>query len=203
MATDVAAFAKQLKEEGIDAARQEAERIIAEAQAKAAQMIEEAKSSVQKIHQEAQEEIARQRQRSEAELKLVGRDLILNVKQQIEGVAVSLLREKVGKALSTEEVLRNALSELIKSQKTGKEWEVTLGPTIGQPLAQAVVEDLFKESEAQIRLADGFMKAGFQMKTAGGSEVIEISDESVTEAFRRLLSPELQKILDSKIEAPK
>ena len=203
MATDVAAFAKQLREEGIEAAKQEAERIIAEAKAKAAQIVDEAKSSAAKLHQNAQEEIARKRQRSEAELKLVARDLILTVKGQIEQVAAGLLREKVAKALSTEEVVKASLIELMKNQSTGKEWEMTLGTTVGQPLAQAVVGDLFQTTGASVKLSEGFKKAGFQLKGLGGTEVVEVSDESITEAFRRLLSPELQKILDSKIEASK
>jgi len=201
MATDVAEFAKQLKEEGIEAARLEADKIIAEANAKAEQIIKEAKSSTQKMLQETEAEISRKFQRSEAELKLVARDLILNVKRQIEQVAQDLLKGKTAQLLSSEEVIRAALMELIKCQKTGKEWELALGPTVGEPLAQTVVDELFKSHEAQLKLTDGFKKSGFQLKTKAGTEVIEVSDDSIADAFRRLLSPELQKILDAKVEA--
>ena len=38
-------------------------------------------------------------------------------------------------------------------------------------------------------------KAGFEMRSGGGSEVFELTDESVTETFKKLLSPELKKLL--------
>jgi len=203
MATDVAEFARQLREEAIDAARTEAEKIAAEARAKADQIMRDARLSAQKLQEDTEHEIARRFQRSEAELKLVARDLMLNVKRQIEQVAQDLLKQKTGELLSSEEVLKSAILELVRNQKTGKEWELALGPTVGEPLANAVVEDLFTSENAHMKLLDGFKKAGFQLKSRAGSEVIEVSDESLADAFRRLLSPELQKILDAKIEAAK
>jgi V/A-type H+-transporting ATPase subunit E len=203
MATDVAAFAKQLKEEGIEAAKREAETIISEAKAKAGRIIAEANGAAQKMKEDAAAEISRDRQRSEAELRLAARDQILGVKQQIERVASALLKEKVAQALSTEEVVKSALLELVRSQKTGREWELSLGPTVGKPLAQAVVDELFKTDGAKVKLAEGLKRAGFELKTHAGTEVIDVSDESVTEVFRRLLSPELQKILDAELAADK
>lgn len=203
MATDVAEFARQLREDGIDAARTEAEKITAEARAKADHIIKEAKLAAQKMHEDTEHEIARRFQRSEAELKLVARDLMLNVKRQIEQVAQDLLKQKTGDLLSSEEVLKSAILELVRSQKTGKDWELALGPTIGEPLAKAVVDELFTSEDAHMKLIDGFKKVGFQLKSVTGPEVIEVSDDSLADAFRRLLSPELQKILDAKIEAAK
>lgn len=201
MATDVAEFAKQLREEGIEAARLEAERIIAEARAQAEQITREARLGRQKMLEETEQEITRKFQRSEAELKLVARDLMLNVKRQIEQVAQELLKQKTGELLSLEEVLKAAIIELVRSQESGREWELALGKTVGEPLARAVVEGLFNSENARMKLIEGFQKAGFQLKPAGGSEVIEVSDDSLAEAFRRLLSPELQKLLDAKITA--
>jgi V/A-type H+-transporting ATPase subunit E len=201
MATDVAEFARQLKEEGIEAAKKEAESIIAEAKAKAGEILAEAKSSAEKFQQVAQEEIARNRQRSEAELGRTARDLILGLKSQVEQVAAVLLREQVGQAFAMEEVVKAAIMELVRTQKTGRAWELALGPTVGKTLAEAVVADLFRTAGAEVKLGEGFKRAGFELRVQGESEVIEVSDASVAEAFRRLLSPELQKILDAKVQA--
>jgi vacuolar-type H+-ATPase subunit H len=43
MGTDVASFAKQLKEDGIDAARKEAEKIVADAKKEAGKILENAR----------------------------------------------------------------------------------------------------------------------------------------------------------------
>lgn len=200
MATDVAEFARQLKEEGIEAARLEGEKIIAEANAKAEQIISAAKASAEKMLQDADAEIVRKSQRSESELKLVARDLILSVRRQIEEVAQQLLKGKTAQLLASDEVIKSALIELIRCQKTGREWELALGPTVGEPIAQVVLDDLFKSEEARVKLTDSFKTAGFQLKSRAGTEVIEVSAESVAEAFRRLLSPELQQILSTQFE---
>ncbi len=200
MASDVAAFAKQLREEGIEAAKQESEAILSDARSKAAKIIEEAESAAQKTQQEMQDAVARSRQRSEAELKLVARDLILKIKQQIEQVAAWLLKDKVAKALSVEDTLKTALIEVVKSNQSGKNWELSLGPVVGEPLAKVVVESLFREAGAEVKLTEGFKKAGFTLTSQSGSQVIEVSDDSLTDAFRSLLSPELQKMLDKMID---
>ncbi|MCK8603651.1 hypothetical protein [Desulfoferrobacter suflitae] len=201
MATDVAEFARQLRQDGIDAAQSEAQKIIAEARATAEQTTTEAKLSAQKMLAEAEQEIARKFQRSEAELKLAARDIMLKLKRQIEQIVQDLLKEKTGKVLSCEQVIKSAVMEVIKSQKTGSDWELALGPSVGEPLAKAVVDEFCQSEHSQMKLVDGFNKAGFQLKSKVGSEVIEVSDDSMAEAFRRLLSPELQRILNSKIEA--
>ena len=54
MASDVAAFAKQLREEGIDAARQEGEAILSEARSKAAKILEDGDLAAKKIQKDMQ-----------------------------------------------------------------------------------------------------------------------------------------------------
>lgn len=198
MAMDVATFAKQLKEDGIDAARSEAEKILSDARAKAEALKKEGEAAAQKRLQSIEEEATKFRQKAEAELRLVARDLLIDVKRQIEKTMGTLLKEKIAGALALDEVVKSAILELLKSQKSGKEWELALGPTVGKSLAAAAVTELFKTAGAQGKLVEGFKGAGFELKAKGGTEVIEVSDESVATAFRALLSPELIKLLDTK-----
>lgn len=200
MGTDVAAFAKQLKEDGVEAAREESERIKNEARTEAGRMIEEAKGAAQKFQQEAELELSRKQARFEAELQLVARDLMLNLQQQVETIATILLKNKVAMAFDSEETLREAILAVLKSQESGQEWELALGPTVGKSLAELTAGELFRDDAAAVRLTEGFAKAGFELRGVAGSEVIEVSDESTAEAFRRLLSPELKKILNTAVE---
>lgn len=193
MAMDVAAFTKQLREDGIEGARLEAEKIIAEAKRRAQHIIDEATSSAKKLKHDAQEEITQKVQRSEAEMKLVARDLILMVKKRIEEVAGGLLLEKVTQVLASDEVIKSALTEIVRQHHDVQDWELTTG----RSLAKAAVEDLFKKAGARVKLAEGLKKTGFELRAKDGAEVLEVTDESVVEAFQRLLSPELGKILDA------
>lgn len=198
MGTDVAAFARQLKEDGIQAAQQEAEVILQEAGKKAEALIADGARQIQAMKQAAEEDIARQRQKAEAAFRLTARDLILEVRKQIEEIGGVLLTGPVQQALNSANVIEKSLIELLKAQKTGQEWELSLGPTVGKPLAKLTLENLFKHEDAKVKLADGLKKAGFELKTVTGTEVIEVTEESVVEAFRRLLSPEFAKLLTEK-----
>jgi len=121
--------------------------------------------------------------------------LILSVKSCIEKMATNLLGEKVKDALSAQDVVKEALMELVKSQKTGEEWAISLGPIIGKPLAKTVVESIFKDVQGKVRIEESLKQAGFELKSGSGAEVIELTEESVKDSFRRLMSQDLAKML--------
>jgi len=196
MGIDVATFTKQLREEGIDAVRHEAEKILADAKAKADHEKEQAKTAARRMVQEGEAEIARHRQKVEAELRLAARDLILDVKKRLENLTRALLQPVVAEKLSAADVVESSIKELLKTQKTGREWEIALGPVVGAKLTQAVLSDLFKNAGARVKLGENLKTAGFTMRDASSGEVIELSESSVSEAFGRLIAPELRALLD-------
>lgn len=197
METDVAAFAKLLKQDGIDAARTEASMILEEARARAAEIVQQAQAAAEKVLRDTQSEIDSQRQRQAVEIRLVARDTMLRVKEEIERVALLLLRQPIGEALAANEVVRAAIVELARNSAPGQEWEIRVGPKIGKALVQAAVNDLFKGREAAVTLVEEFRKSGLEFRTGAG-EVLELSEESVAAVFRRLMSPELSRLLDSR-----
>lgn len=197
METDVAAFARHLKQDGIDAARAEAATILDEARAEATAILQQAKTAAEIILRDTQSEIESRHQRQIVEIRLVARDTMLKVKEEIERVALLLLRQPIGDALAADEVVRAAIVELVQSSMPGQEWEIRVGPRIGKALVQATVNDLFKGREATATFVQEFHSSGFEF-LSGTGEVLELSEESVTEVFRRLISPELSRLLDSR-----
>jgi len=197
METDVAAFAKLLKQDGIDAARAEASGILDEARTRAAEIVRQAQAAAGKVLRDAQSEIESLRQRQAVEIRLVARDAMLKVKEEIERVALLLLRQPIAEALTADEVVRAAIVELVQNSASGQEWEIRVGPRIGKALVQATVNDLFKGREAAATLIEEFRRSGLEFRSGAG-EVLELSEESVTDLFRRLMSPELSRLLDSR-----
>ena len=195
MGTDVAAFAKQLKEDGIDAAKKEAENILAEARKEAKKLLDNAKSEIEKMEKDAENRIAQKRANSEAEVQLAARDLMNSFRKRIEEVGTGLLKGKIAENLNDKEVVKNAISELLKTQKSGQEWELAMGEKLGKSLADTVTA-LFKAEDATVKLTEELKKAGFELKAAKGNEVIEVTEDSISESFKKLLSPELKKILE-------
>ncbi|MDD2997503.1 MAG: hypothetical protein EOM80_01945 [Erysipelotrichia bacterium] len=194
MGTDVATFARQLKEDGIEAARSEAAKILADARKEAEKIVSTARAESTKMEKEAQNRIQQNRHRSEDEMKLVIRDLLNSFRKRIEEVGTTLLKGKVAESLNDKEIIKVAIGELLKSQKAGQEWEIALGEKIAKPLAETVVA-LFKEKGASVKLAAEMSRAGFELRV--GNEVFEVTEESVTESFKKLLSPELKKLLEA------
>ena len=197
METDVAAFARQLKQDGIDAARAEAARILDETRAQAAEVLQQAQVAAEKLLRDARSEIESHRQRQAVEIRLVARDAMLKVKEEVERVALLLLRRPIGEALAADEVVRAAIGELVRGVASGQEWEIRVGPRIGKALAQAAVDDLFKGRDAAVTLVEEFRRSGLEFRSGAG-EVLELSEESVAEVFRRLMSPELSRLVDAK-----
>lgn len=197
MGTDVAAFAKQLREDGIDAAKKEAEKMVADARKESKKLLDSARAEIEKMEKDAELRIAQKRSNSEAEIQLAARDLMNSFRKRIEEVGSQLLKGKVVEALDEKAVVTNAISELLKTQKTGQEWELALGEKVGKPLADTVVA-LFKGTGASVKLAAELKKSGFELRSDKGHEVIEVTEDSITESFKKLLSPELKKILEAK-----
>ena len=98
--------------------------------------------------------------------------------------------------MEDKEVLKVAITELLKNQQSGKNWEVSLSEKVAKPLADVVVAS-FKDNGAVAKLVAGLKKAGFEAHATGENEVFEVTDESITESFRKLLSPELKKLLEA------
>ena len=105
--------------------------------------------------------------------------------------------EKAKDTLAANEIVRTAIVELIQNSPKGQQWEISVGPKIGKALVQAAVNDLFKGREASVTLVEEFRTAGLEFRNGAG-EVLELSEESVAEVFRRLMSPELSRLVDSR-----
>ena len=196
MGTDVASFAKQLREDGIEAAKEEAAKILADARKEAEKIITAAKSEASKAEKEAQNRISQNKDASKSEMRMVERDIIIGLKKKIEEIGTALLKNKVAETLNSEEILKVSVTELLKNQNNGKGWEVALSEKIAEPLANVVIAT-FKENGATAKLTAGLKKAGFEARADGENVVFEVTDESVTETFRKLLSPELKKMLEA------
>ena len=196
MAMDIASFAKQLKEEGVEAAKIEAKKIKTEATAEAEKIINNARNEASRLEKEAQANIQQSRQRSEDEMRLVARDLLNTFRKKIEEVGCKLLKVKVAESINSTEVVQTAVVELLKNQQSGQKWEVALGDKISKSLADVVLSS-FKERGAIAELSGELSKVGFEVKQLGNNEVFEVSEDSVTESFKKFLSPELKKLLEA------
>ena len=144
----VEALIARLKDDGVQAGRQEASQIVEEARSRAETMLEEARTEGRRIVEEARGEADRQKTAADEAVKVAMRDTTLRFREEIRGY----LNERVRRLVSEEMVDRKLLQKLIvqvaaRSIEAGgvadaAEVEVQLPP---KPLG---IEELKKDPKA-------------------------------------------------------
>jgi len=144
----VEALIARLKDDGVQAGRQEASQIVEEARDRAEAALAEARAEASRIVEKAREEAARQKTAADEAVKVAMRDTILRFREEIR----DYLDERVRRLVSEEMVNRELLQKLIlqvaaRSLEAGgvadsSEVEVQLPP---QPLG---IEELKKDPAA-------------------------------------------------------
>ena len=105
----VEALIARLKDDGVQAGRQEADRIVEEARDRAEARLTEARSEADRLVAEAREEAARQKTAADEAVQVAMRDTVLRFREEIR----SYLDERVRRLVSEEMVNRELLQKLI------------------------------------------------------------------------------------------
>jgi V/A-type H+-transporting ATPase subunit E len=144
----VEALIARLKDDGVQAGRQEAGQIVEEARSRAETMVEEARTEASRIVEEARADAGRQKIAADEAVQVAMRDTTLRFREEIRGY----LDERVRRLVSEEMVDRELLQKLIlqvaaRSIETGgvagaTDVEIQLPP---KPLG---IEELKKDPEA-------------------------------------------------------
>ncbi len=105
----VEALIARLKDDGVQAGRQEADRIVEEARDRAEATLAEARTEASRLVEEAREEAARQKTAADEAVQVAMRDTVLRFREEIRGY----LDERVRRLVSEELVNRELLQKLI------------------------------------------------------------------------------------------
>jgi V/A-type H+-transporting ATPase subunit E len=105
----VEALIARLKDDGVQAGRQEADQIVEEARDRAETTLAEARAEAGRIVEEAREEAARQKTAADEAVKVAMRDTTLRFREEIRGY----LNDRVRRLVSEEMVDRELLQKLI------------------------------------------------------------------------------------------
>lgn len=197
MSSQLSELVERIKREGVEAAQQEAERIRAEAQGQAARIVAQAQDQARALADGARAEAERFEQTGREGLRQASRDVLLNLRQQIEGTFNAILRARVGRALDGD-VVRDALTSLFRNWRTdgaaapealvpAAQWEA-LKDSLVQTLAQQIRQGLeIKPSPS--------LQAGFRIVEKDGSAYLDFSDVALTEYLMEHLNPKLAECL--------
>lgn len=193
MSSQLSELVDKIKREGVEAAQQEAVGIRAEAEGQAARILADAKTRSEALLEQAKAEATRFEQTGREGLRQASRDVVLNLRKEIEATFTAILRAGVGQVL-TGDALRDALTSLFGNWRA----DGAQGHEVLIPAAQwqALQASLLAALAAQIRQGlqikpSGSLQAGFRIGQRDGSAYLDFSDAALVEYLMEYLNPKL------------
>jgi len=201
MDSKIAELTEKIYREGVEKGTHKADEIIKEAQARADKLLGDAREEASRIVAEATKKANDLRVTTEVELKHSSQQAINALKQRIiDLISARALSEPITKTLADPALLRDLITTVVKN--------------FGSQGAQAPRIELLLPAEHRAELEKAFkngvlstiasgvdltfskeFKSGFQVKPAGGSYKISLTDEDFSEYFKEYLRPRAKAFL--------
>jgi V/A-type H+/Na+-transporting ATPase subunit E len=184
---------EKIKSDGVKSAGEEAAKIIADAEKKAADIVAEAERKAEEAKTKAASDAARAEASGKDALKQAGRNLLIELRKEVEALFNTLLESDIRSALSTDAVEKSIVTvitnwagkgagelELLLPEKDLAELEKGLKSKLADQMKSGMEIKPFKDVDA-----------GFRVSTKDGSAFYDFSDEELTALYSRYLSPSL------------
>lgn len=198
----------RIRDEGVEAARQEADRIISEAKAQAARIVSDAKSEAAAMKREAEAATQREQMAAIEALRIAARDTGLELRAAVMAAFEEHVRRLVTDVTSDGSVLRDmilvlagrAAEDLIKNRDAAilvpKHLADAPTPELEAFLRQTAVSlsaDVLRKGIELIPSSE--VQGGARVRLVGDDLEIDLSDEALSEMMLKLLLPRYRKIL--------
>jgi V/A-type H+-transporting ATPase subunit E len=189
---------ERIREEGVEKAREEADRLVREAERKAEHIRGEAEQQARHIREQAEADAESHKRNVEAELKLSAAQAISALEQKITNlVAAKTLGKPTEEAFADTGFLKRLIEQLIaKWEPTGEDVALQLAPDQQEELYRYVDEQVRKELQngLEINPAPG-MRNGFRIGPADGRYVVSFTSEDFKAFFTEHLRPHIKNLL--------
>jgi V/A-type H+-transporting ATPase subunit E len=111
-ASGVEKLIERLKQEGVAAGQQEAERLVAEAQRRADWILDQAREEIEAMQKQAEESMARERAAAQEALRVAARDTVLQMREGVVRRFRARLHSLVGAQLEDPAFLQKLILEV-------------------------------------------------------------------------------------------
>ena len=187
---------EKIKTDGVKNAEDKTAEIIRNAEIKSAEIIDNANKEAFQIKDSAKIEASRSEQSGKEALKQAGRDLILDVKSQIEEIFNGLLKTGTEEALSGK-ALTEGITSIIKNWK-GELEDVTVLVSENQmkEIEKELTGKLAKEIRSGLEVKPfKAATAGFRVSEKDGKAFFDFTDEVLADYLSRYLNAGLTETL--------
>jgi len=199
MALQIEDLVASIRKNGVEAGKQDADKIIADAKAQAQEIIRQAHKDADAVMADAKREIEVRDKSARASLEQAGRDVQLSLKKAISEQLDMILQTNVEKALTGKE-LAGLIAGVIKTGLVdASKSEVQVGKKQFDDLAQTLKAELADELRhgLVIRPVDN-VDTGFRIVDKDGSGFYDFSDVEIAAMMKPFLGEELSGIIFAK-----
>ena len=210
-------FVARLHDEGVEAGRQEAERLVREARLEADRIVEQARKEAERLSADAEARAAEELSRGRAELEMAARDAVLELSEVLAGGLGALLARSVEEELRDPDFLRSLLKEAVGAYaRADAEGQRPIEVRVPAELEDQLESWAFGELARGIRggpagpdgeggagAADGtnrvelsatLERAGFEYRAVDGT--VEVDVAAAVDLLLGLLTPRLRKTIE-------
>lgn len=187
---------EKIYQEGLGKADQRSKEIINEAEKQAAQIIKQAKAKAEEMINAAKKSIEKETRSAESEVKLKGKQLISDLKHEIN----YLLREKIldhniKQSFDDQEFLKSLIIEIAGFWKSEEELELRLPSSIKDKLGAAMENGIAGYIGNLTITFNGRLSDGFRIARKSDSYVITFSEDDFIELFSTYLKDKTRTVL--------
>lgn len=187
MAEELQSLLEKIQREGIEKAAAERDEIVNKANAEAAAILASARAEAEKMRADAANDAEALKKRAESAIRQAARDILLELKSELQRRVATVTRNRMDEALSSEfiaglvrEIATAALSSADKAA-SGK-LEVMVGPAkceeVAKLITASVGADLVEKMTIFPNAAAG---RGLKVSVEGNEVFFDFSDAALTE----------------------
>ncbi len=214
MSSGVQELITRLKDEGVKAGRDEAERMVTDAQEKAAQIIAKAKTDAESLMATTRTQLENEKKDAKASLKTAIRDTELMLESELKAGFAEHVKHLVSVELQDKEFLKKIIAAVIgrSCPELAKQQDIEVlipkdlfesgekGPHITNKgkdqlhhFVLGVAGEMLRDG-VQIKMADG-EQVGLKIRMVGDDVEIDLTDNAISSVLLKYLLPRYRAIL--------
>lgn len=197
MAQDLQSLLDKIKQDGIDKAAVQEKEIISNAEKKSAEIIALAKQEAAQILKNAELESANLKKRAESAIQQSSRDIILTLKNEIQGRLNKIFANTTAQAFSPE-YMAQIIAELCKSFAAAPEAKLTVVSAVKDvdALKAALMNALSDSFKNNCEVfPDKELSGGFKVNFSGSDIFYDFSDDAVCALLSEYAGPIVGELL--------
>jgi len=189
---------QKIYQEGIDKAKEEADKIKQEAHQEAKEILESARQEADDLRREAEQEASQLRRNTEADLKLAGQQAISSLRQRIKDLLVARVLDAPARELILDkDFLKQLVLEVTRNWDDAESVELQISEKLKQQMDETFEQSLLSSVEGLEITYHKRLSQGFRIQPKEGTYQLTFTEEDLKEFFKPFLKQKAEQIIFS------